>query len=146
MRKIVHFISRLSLTKRGLCCLLAHSFLMADTVELIDFEKMAPEKLNNLTTRRYVYGEKAMLARFDFKKGAIVPKHQHPNEQITYILKGAVRVTTDEKQYIVKAGQVLIIPPNTFHQFEALEDTIDLDVFSPPRQDWIEGTDTYFKK
>lgn len=87
-----------------------------------------------------------MLARFDFKKGAIVPKHEHPNEQITYILKGSVQVKTQGKEYIVKAGQILIIPPNTPHEFEALEDTIDIDVFSPPRKDWIEGTDTYLKK
>ena len=115
-------------------------------VELIDFEKMPPEKLGNKITRRYVYGDKAMLARFDFKKGAIVPKHEHPNEQITYILKGSVQVKTQGKEYIVKAGQILIIPPNTPHEFEALEDTIDIDVFSPPRKDWIEGTDTYLKK
>jgi quercetin dioxygenase-like cupin family protein len=115
-------------------------------VKLIDFEKMAPEKLGNKITRRYVSGENEMLARFDFKKGAIVPKHQHPNEQITYILKGCVKVTIEDKEYIVRAGQVLIIPPNTTHEFEALEDTIDLDVFSPPRQDWIEGTDNYLKK
>jgi len=115
-------------------------------VEFIDFEKMPAEKLGDKTTRRYVYGENAMLARFDFKKGAIVPKHEHPNEQITYIIKGSVRVKTQGKEYIVKAGQILIIPPNTFHEFEALEDTIDIDVFSPPREDWIEGTDTYLKK
>lgn len=115
-------------------------------VELIDFEKMSPEKLGDKITRKYVYGEKGMLARFDFKKGAIVPKHEHPNEQITYILKGSVRVKANGKEYIVKAGQVLILPPNTFHEFEALEDTIDLDFFSPPREDWIKGTDSYLKK
>jgi len=115
-------------------------------VELIDFEKLPPEKLGDKITRRYVYGENAMLARFDFKKGAIIPKHEHPSEQITYILKGSVRVLVREKEYIVKAGQVLIIPPNTPHEFEALEDTIDLDVFSPPRKDWIEGTDNYLKR
>lgn len=115
-------------------------------VELVDFEKMTPEKFGDKITRSYVYGENAMIARFVFKKGAIVPKHNHPNEQITYILKGAVRVLSEGKEYIVKAGQVLIIPPNVYHEFEALEDTIDLDVFTPPRQDWIDGTDTYLKK
>lgn len=115
-------------------------------VELVDFEKMTPEKFGDKITRSYVYGENAMIARFVFKKGAIVPKYNHPNEQITYILKGAVRVLSEGKEYIVKAGQVLVIPPNVYHEFEALEDTIDLDVFSPPRQDWIDGTDTYLKK
>jgi quercetin dioxygenase-like cupin family protein len=114
-------------------------------IQFFDFDEMSGEKLSDKISRTYVYGKNAMLARFTFKKGAVVPKHEHPNEQITYILKGSVKVTTKDKTYIVKAGQVLVIPPNTFHEFEALEDTIDIDVFSPPRQDWINGTDTYLQ-
>lgn len=114
-------------------------------IQFFDFDEMSGEKLSDKISRTYVYGQNAMLARFIFKKGAVVPKHEHPNEQITYILKGSVKVTTKDKTYIVKAGQVLVIPPNTFHEFEALEDTIDIDVFSPPRQDWINGTDTYLQ-
>jgi quercetin dioxygenase-like cupin family protein len=115
-------------------------------VQFFQFEKMPSEKLSDTISRRYVYGKEAMLARFVFKKGAIVPEHKHPSEQITYILKGAVKVTTQGKEIIVRSGEVLIIPPNVLHKFEALEDTIDLDVFSPPREDWIEGTDSYLKK
>ena len=109
------------------------------------FENMPVEELSDKVSRQYVYGKEAMLARFVFKKGAIIPEHQHPNEQITYILKGAVKVTLQGKEIIVRSGEVLIIPPNVTHKFEALEDTIDLDVFSPPRKDWIEGTDSYLK-
>lgn len=115
-------------------------------VKFFQFEQMPHEELSDKISRQYVYGDKAMLARFVFKKGAIVPEHQHPNEQITYILQGAVKVTLQGKEMIVRSGEVLIIPPNVPHKFEALEDTIDLDVFSPPREDWIQGTDSYLKK
>lgn len=114
--------------------------------KLVQFEKMPSEELSDKVSRQYVYGKEAMLARFVFKKGAIIPEHHHPSEQITYILKGSVKVTIEGKEIIVRAGEVLIIPPNVPHRFEALEDTIDLDVFSPPREDWIKGTDTYLKK
>ncbi len=117
------------------------------SIKQYSFQTMQPEQVTDKITRRYVYGKNEMLARFDMKKGAIVPMHNHPNEQITYILSGAVKVTTKEgKVYMVKAGELLVIPPGTFHMFEALEDTVDIDVFSPPRKDWIEKTDTYFKQ
>lgn len=115
-------------------------------VQLIKFKNLPPEALSDKISRQYVYGEKAMLCRFELKKGAIIPTHQHPNEQITYITNGLVKVTIHDKEYLVHAGEVLIIPGNTPHQFEALEDTIDIDLFAPPRQDWIEGTDSYIKK
>ncbi len=118
----------------------------AEDVQFFPFEKMPNEELSDKISRRYVYGKDAMLARFVFKKGAVVPEHHHPSEQITYILKGAVKVTTQGKEIIVRSGEVLIIPPNVPHRFEALEDTIDLDIFSPPREDWIQGTDSYLKK
>ena len=115
-------------------------------VKLLKFDKMPLEKLTDKVSRRYVYGEQGMLARFDLKKGAVIPEHHHPNEQITYILSGAVKVTIQGKDYLVQSGEVIIIPANVPHRFEALEDSIDLDVFSPPREDWINGTDTYFRK
>ena len=112
----------------------------------IPFEKLPLEELTDKVSRRYVYGEEAMLCRFELKKGAHIPLHHHPNEQITYIVSGAVKVKMQGKEYTVRAGEVLIIPMDVPHEFEALEDTIDIDIFSPPRQDWIQGTDTYFKK
>ncbi|HXF29452.1 MAG TPA: cupin domain-containing protein [Chlamydiales bacterium] len=114
-------------------------------MDVIPFEKLSPERLTDTITRRYVYGEKGMLVRFELQKGAIIPLHHHPNEQITYIVSGKVKVTIDGKDLIVSSGEVLIIPSNVAHQFEALEDTIDIDLFSPPRQDWISGDDSYFR-
>lgn len=115
------------------------------TAKLYEFEKMPFEKMSEKISRRYVYGEKAMLVYFDLRKGAIVPEHHHENEQITYIVKGKVRVIAGGKEFIVSKGEVLHIPSNVPHRFEALEDTIDIDIFSPPRQDWLDGTDTYLK-
>jgi len=112
----------------------------------ICFDKLPVEELTDRISRRYVYGEKGMLVRFELKKGAIIAEHHHPNEQITYIMQGLVKVTMKGKDFFVKAGEVLIIPPNVPHMFEALEDTLDIDIFCPPRQDWIDGTASYFKK
>jgi len=98
--------------------------------------------------RKLVSGEHIMLAHVYLDKGAIVPKHQHHNEQITYILKGALRFWIGENQdevIDVHEGEVLHIPPNVWHQAEALEDTLDVDVFSPPRQDWLDKTDAYLR-
>lgn len=114
--------------------------------KVIEFENLPAEKLSDKITRRYVHGEKGMLVRFELKKGALIPKHHHPNEQITYILSGRVKVTMDGDDHIVKSGEVLIIPANVPHSFEALEDTIDIDVFAPPRQDWLTGDDSYLRK
>ncbi len=112
---------------------------------LYEFEKMPLEKMNDKVSRRYVYGENAMLVYFDLKKGALIPEHHHVSEQITYIIKGKVRVFSEGKEFIVSAGEVLHIPPNIPHRFEALEDSIDLDIFAPIRQDWLDGTDNYLK-
>jgi quercetin dioxygenase-like cupin family protein len=111
------------------------------------FDKIPVEALNPLIDRQFVYGERAMLARLVLRKGAIVPKHSHENEQITYILEGALRFTLGDARVItVHAGEVLVIPSNLPHSAEALEDTLDLDVFAPPRADWIAGTDAYLRK
>jgi quercetin dioxygenase-like cupin family protein len=108
---------------------------------------MPVEQLNPLIDRQMVYGERSMLARIILRKGAIVPRHSHDNEQITYILEGALRFTLGEEEVItVRAGETIVIPSNLPHQAEALEDTVDLDVFCPPRADWIAGTDTYLRR
>jgi quercetin dioxygenase-like cupin family protein len=111
------------------------------------FDSIPIEYLNPLIDRQFVHGERAMLARLVLRKGAIVPEHSHENEQITYILEGALHFTMGDGQVItVRAGEVLVIPSNMPHKAEALEDTIDLDVFAPPRADWIAGTDAYLRK
>ncbi len=96
--------------------------------------------------RQLVVGQDMMLARVLLKKGCVVPEHSHINEQLTYILEGALRFTIDGRVIDVNAGEVLCIPPNMPHAALALEDTVDLDVFNPPRADWLNKTDDYLRK
>jgi len=103
------------------------------------------EDLNPLLQRHFVVGENIMLARVLLKKGCIVPEHSHHNEQLTYILEGALKFWIDGKEIVVHAGEVLVIPPHMPHKAEALEYTVDLDVFTPPRADWIDKTDHYLR-
>jgi quercetin dioxygenase-like cupin family protein len=107
---------------------------------------MEKEVMNDKLARRFVTGEKAMLAQIFLKKGALVPTHQHESEQITYILEGALLFRVEGKEVTVGKGQVLLIPSNVPHSAEALEDTLDLDVFSPIRQDWIDKDDAYLRR
>jgi quercetin dioxygenase-like cupin family protein len=104
------------------------------------------EALNPLIGRQMVVGTDVMVARILLKKGARVPLHSHHNEQVTYILEGALHFYIDNKEITVSAGEVLCIPPNMPHEAVALEDTVDLDVFNPPRQDWLDGTDAYLRQ
>lgn len=110
---------------------------------LYHFENMPVEKVSDQIGRQYIYSSQGTLVKWFFKKGAVVPLHHHINEQITWITKGSVRVDSQGKTFIVKAGDVIVIPPNVPHKFTALEDTIDIDVFSPARQDWIDNTAQY---
>ena len=103
------------------------------------------EHLNPLFDRQMVTGEKLMLARILLKKGSIVPEHSHENEQLTYILEGALKFWIDGKEIVVRGGEVLCIPSHMPHRAEALEDTVDLDVFYPPRQDWLNKSDAYLR-
>lgn len=110
------------------------------------FAAMPIEHLNPLIERQYVSAERSMLAKLLLRKGCVVPMHHHENEQITYILEGALKFILDGEEIVVRGGEVLVIPPNVPHSAEALEDTVDLDVFSPPRADWMAGTDQYLRK
>jgi quercetin dioxygenase-like cupin family protein len=110
---------------------------------------MPKERVTDMIDRRLVTGERIMLAHVYLARGSIVPRHSHENEQITYILSGALRFwigADGAQEIVVRAGEVLHIPSNLPHKAEALEDTLDVDVFSPPRQDWLDGTDDYFRK
>lgn len=115
-------------------------------VQYIRLAEMPIEHVNPLVDRQFIYGEKAMLARLVLRAGAMVPMHSHDNEQITYILQGALKFSVPERQVVVRSGEILVIPANVPHSAEALEDTVDLDVFCPPRTDWITGTDAYLRK
>ena len=112
------------------------------------WDDIPKEKLNDLLDRRLVTGERIMLAHVYLKKGCVVPRHPHENEQLTYILQGTLRFWLGEdgkEQVDVHAGEVLTIPSNLPHKAEALEDTLDVDIFCPPRQDWLDKTDAYLR-
>ncbi|HVS84645.1 MAG TPA: cupin domain-containing protein [Gaiellaceae bacterium] len=113
------------------------------------WDDLPREELSGSIGRRLVTGERLMLAHVYLAKGAIVPGHAHENEQLTYILEGRLRfwLGEDAAQVVdVAAGEVLHIPSHLPHKAEALEDTLDVDVFSPPRQDWLDGTDAYLRR
>jgi len=116
---------------------------MAEHIRWRDVEL---EKLDPLLERQIISGIGVMLARLLLRKGAVVPEHSHVNEQLTYVVEGALKFWMDGKEIIVRSGEVLCIPPHVPHKVEALEDTIDLDVFHPPRQDWLEKTDAYLRE
>ena len=121
---------------------------MSTTARLHRWDDIPREKLNDLLDRRLVTGERIMLAHVYLKKGCVVPKHFHENEQLTYILEGALQfwLGEDQKQeVVVRAGEVLVIPSNLPHKALALEDTLDVDIFCPPRQDWLDKTDAYLR-
>jgi len=111
----------------------------------VAWNSVAVETLNPLLGRHFVVGQNIMLARVLLKKGCIVPEHSHPNEQLTYIAAGALKFWIDGREIVVNAGECLTIPPNMPHKAEALEDTVDFDVFNPPRADWMSGTDVYLR-
>jgi quercetin dioxygenase-like cupin family protein len=109
---------------------------------------MPKERVTDQLQRRLVTGKQMMLAHVYLDKGCVVPKHSHENEQITYILDGALKfwIGEDESEEVtVRAGEVLVIPSGVPHKAEALEDTLDVDIFSPPRQDWLDKTDDYLR-
>jgi len=112
------------------------------------WESMPKEQLNENIGRRMITGERMMVAHIYLKKGSVVPRHHHHNEQITYVLDGALRFrlgAEGEQEVTVRSGEVLTIPPNLPHSAEALEDTLDVDIFDPPRQDWLDGNDAYLR-
>jgi quercetin dioxygenase-like cupin family protein len=119
------------------------------TVAFHRWNDMPKEKVTDNIDRRVIVGDRMMLAHVYLAKGSIVPTHSHENEQLTYILEGALRFWIGEdgaQELVVRAGEVLVIPSNVLHKAEALEDTLDVDVFCPPRQDWLDGTDHYFRR
>jgi len=121
------------------------SALKAD-LRYIPWHTIPLERLNPLLQRQFVVGQEIMLARVLLDKGCIVPLHSHANEQLTYIVEGALKFYIDGKEIVVRAGEVLCIPSNMPHKAEAIEYTVDLDVFTPPRADWINKTDQYLRK
>lgn len=112
------------------------------------WDEIPLESVTDMLDRKLITGDRMMLAHVYLKKGCVVPKHFHENEQLTYILKGALLFTLGEEQNVevtVSAGEVLHIPSNLPHRAVALEDTLDVDIFSPPRQDWLDKSDDYLR-
>ncbi len=113
------------------------------------WDDIPKEQLTDSLARRLITGDRMMLAHVYLKKGCVIPRHSHDNEQLTYILEGALHfyIGEDEKEEVtVRAGEVLHIPSNVPHKAVALEDTVDVDIFSPPRQDWLDKTDDYLRQ
>lgn len=116
-------------------------------IQLYNWDEMQTEELSPVIHRKMLWGERVMLSHVILKKGSVVPTHSHDNEQFSYIISGRMRfwVGEDEEEIFIKAGEVLHLPSNIPHGAETLEDTVSLDVFSPPRQDWIDGDDAYLR-
>ena len=114
---------------------------MASRISLHRWDEIALEKVTEMISRKIVSGEREMMAQIYMKRGALVPIHAHDSEQMTYVLQGALRFLVDGEEIIVREGEVLHIPPRLPHQAEALEDTLELDVFSPVRAEWVDAAD-----
>ncbi len=123
--------------------------LSSQSVTWYRWDQIPRETVSPMLDRKLITGDRIMLAHVYLKKGCIVPKHSHENEQFTYIVEGVLRFWIGDDQLqevLVNAGEVLHIPSNVPHKAEALEDTLDIDVFSPPREDWLNKTDAYLRK
>jgi quercetin dioxygenase-like cupin family protein len=113
------------------------------------WEDLPREELHDRLARRLITGDRMMLAHVYLKQGCVVPRHSHENEQFSYILEGALQFLVGAdgaEQIVVRAGEVLHLPGNVPHEARALEDTLDVDVFYPPREDWLNKTDAYLRK
>jgi quercetin dioxygenase-like cupin family protein len=109
-----------------------------DVVRLHRWDELALEKVTEMISRKIITGDRQMMAQVYLKRGALVPIHAHESEQLTYVLQGALRFVVNREEVVVREGEVLHIPSGVPHQAEALEDTFELDVFSPVRQNWLE--------
>ena len=110
------------------------------------WDNVQTEIMNPKISRKVISGERAMVAQVFIAKDAVVPTHHHESEQLTYILEGALKFEIEGREIVVRKGEVLLIPSNVPHRAVALEDTIDLDIFSPIRVDWLTGQDHYLRK
>ena len=117
-------------------------------MKLMSWDTVTVERVTDDISRQVVTGKNEMMARVLLKKGAIVPTHSHVSEQITYVMSGRMKlwVGDPEQEFLLEGGQFVVIPPHVPHRAEAIEDTVDMDIFSPIRQDWLDGTDTYFHR
>src|SRR5262249_37332989 len=120
--------------------------MAVSTVTHHRWSDLAPEAINASIARQYITAERVTIARFELKRGALVPMHAHENEEVSIVMNGALRFRIDGRDIVVRSGEAMQIPPNMPHEVEVIEDTLVFDVFSPVRQDWIDKTDTYFRR
>jgi quercetin dioxygenase-like cupin family protein len=114
-------------------------------MQIYDWSLMEEEPLNPLLGRKMIHGQHLTIARIRLGKGAVVPTHSHPNEQVSMLESGALRFTIAGEESILRGGEAVVIPPDTPHMVEALEDSLAVDLFSPRREDWIRGDDAYLR-
>ncbi len=115
-------------------------------MQLFSWETVKKEVMNPRLWRKVISGEKAMVAQVFIAKDGVVPTHHHESEQISYIVEGALKFELEGKEVVVRSGEVLLIPSNVPHRAVALEDTLDFDIFSPIRIDWLTGKDDYLRR
>jgi quercetin dioxygenase-like cupin family protein len=116
------------------------------TLEKSSWKTMEIEQLNDKLSRQMISGENATISQLLLKKGAAVPRHSHMNEQYSWIISGALKFVFDDREILVGEGEILLIPANVAHSAVALEDTVDVDIFAPRRDDWIRKDDSYLRK
>ena len=114
-------------------------------MQLFSWDQVSTEVMNATIRRKVITGERAMVAQVFIAKGGVVPTHHHESEQLTYIMEGALEFELEGRTVVVRKGEVLHIPSNVPHRAVALEDTLDLDIFSPIRVDWLTGQDHYLR-
>jgi quercetin dioxygenase-like cupin family protein len=123
-----------------------HEEAPLSALEKSSWKTMEIEKLNDKLSRQMISGENATISQLLLKKGAAVPRHSHMNEQYSWIISGALKFVFDDREILVGAGEILLIPANVAHSAVALEDTVDVDIFAPRREDWIRKEDSYLRK
>jgi quercetin dioxygenase-like cupin family protein len=115
-------------------------------MHLYDWNRLPAEQLNSLITRRMIHSGQMTIARLQLLKDAAVPEHAHISEQVCTVERGALQLSIDGREQVVRAGESLVIPPNVPHAVVALEDSLAMDIFTPRREDWISGDDAYLRK
>ena len=118
-------------------------------MQKINWNNIPVDQVNEKMKRQFIYGEKIMVAKMEFEDGFTVPWHSHENEQVTEVIEGTLRFWFDdiEEEHIdLTAGDSIIIPGNRRHKALMIGKVIETDTFSPPRQDWIDGSDAYLRK
>jgi quercetin dioxygenase-like cupin family protein len=115
-------------------------------MHLYDWNRMEAEQLNPLVRRKAIHTQNMTIARLEIQKSAVVPEHHHVHEQVATVEIGALKFFIDGGEQIVRAGESIAIPPNVPHSVEAMEDSVVVDIFSPSRDDWQRGDDSYLRR